>query len=60
MKGAGKNKQEKKIPKEAEEWNKIIFETLCRAGIKDAVLLADKALYDAKVGGKNKVCCSAD
>ena len=21
---------------------------------------ADKALYDAKVGGKNKVCCSAD
>lgn len=27
---------------------------------KDAVLLADKALYDAKVGGKNKVCCSAD
>ena len=27
---------------------------------KDAVLLADKALYDAKVGGKNKVCCSSD
>ena len=21
---------------------------------------ADKALYDAKVGGKNKVCCSAE
>lgn len=34
MKGAGKNKQEKRNTEEAEEWNKIIFETLCRAGIK--------------------------